>query len=157
MQLLQQDDIEDVFGQRNFSLSLPSWRTRKGSMMLQNSSFYCGNCGGRHGSKVTGTRSLEGAPMIFDTIPLFIRMPLEAGEETQFEDLVAGWANEGHGQCLGCDVQHIVFHIGRYTLINKVWTKHLTPSHVQVPSNDVDWTCSSFYVCFEGHHCSSRR
>lgn len=52
----------------------------------------------------------------FDTIPLFIRMPVEAGTEVQFEDLLAEWANEANGQCLGQDVERIVFDIGRYSL-----------------------------------------
>ena len=75
----------------------------------------------------------------FDTIPLFIRMPLEAGDEANFEQLLAEWANEGNGQCLGPDVDHIVFHIGRYSLSTtaKEWVKHHnrlhTPSSFRCP------------------------
>lgn len=59
----------------------------------------------------------------FDTVPIFVRMPPEAGTEVQFETLLTMWANEASGQCLGNEVQHIVFHIGRYSLVDKIWTK----------------------------------
>ena len=66
-------------------------------------------------------------------------MPLEAGDEANFEQLLAEWANEGNGQCLGPDVDHIVFHIGRYSLSTtaKEWVKHHnrlhTPSSFRCP------------------------
>lgn len=66
-------------------------------------------------------------------------MPVEAGEEVNFEQLLAEWANEGNGQCLGSDVEHIVFHIGRYSLSTtaKAWVKHHhklhTPSSFSCP------------------------
>ena len=74
----------------------------------------------------------------FDTIPLFIRTPVDAGD-VSFEQLLADWANEGNGQCLGSDVQHIVFHVGRYSLCPKAkaWVKHHhqlhTPSTFRCP------------------------
>ena len=75
----------------------------------------------------------------YDTIPLYIRMPVEMGDEVHFEQLLAEWANEGNGQCLGADVEHIVFHVGRYHLCpqKKSWIKHHhllhTPSTFRCP------------------------
>ena len=49
------------------------------------------------------------------------------------------WANEANGQCLGKDVQHIVFHVGRYyhCAKAKAWIKHHNrlgiPSAFQCP------------------------
>ena len=54
-------------------------------------------------------------------------MPVEAGDDVGFEQLLKEWANEANGQCLGKDVlQHIVFHVGRYyhCAKAKAWIKH---------------------------------
>ena len=58
-------------------------------------------------------------------------MPVEAGDDVNFEQLLAEWANEGNGQCLGSNVEHIVFHVGRYSLstMSKEWVKHHNRLH----------------------------
>ena len=70
----------------------------------------------------------------FDTPPLFVRMPYEDGDDVTLEKLLSDWANEANGQCLGADVQHIVFHIGRYHHCPKAkaWVKH--HHRLQIPS-----------------------
>ena len=55
------------------------------------------------------------------------------------KQLLEEWANEGNGQCLGSDVEYIVFHAGRYSLDAgaKEWAKHHhklhTPSSFRCP------------------------
>ena len=70
----------------------------------------------------------------FDTLPLFVRMPYEDGDDVPLEQLLSDWANEANGQCLGAGVQHIVFHIGRYYHCTKAkaWVKH--HHRLQIPS-----------------------
>lgn len=95
-------------------------------MMPLNFWSTCGSFGGKLDCRAIGMPTLEGRWHEYDTIPLFVRMPVDMGEEVQFEQLLAEWANEGNGQCLGCDVEHIVFHVGRYSLCpqTKTWVKH---------------------------------
>ena len=59
---------------------------------------------------------------------------MEAGDDVSFEQLLTDWSNEANGQCLGEDVQHIVFHVGRYHLCAKAksWIKH--HNRLQIPS-----------------------
>ena len=94
-------------------------------MLLSFSSCY-GKCGGRQGSKATGPQFLEGG------------------------SAVCHWnkgilSNEASGQCLGEDVRRIVFHVGRYTLVNKVWTNHhnrlIAPPTFRCPPDDFHRAC----------------
>ena len=62
-------------------------------------------------------------------------MPVEAGDGVSIEQLLTSWANEANGQCLGANVDHIVFHIGRCYLCAKAksWVKH--HHRLQIPSS----------------------
>ena len=95
-------------------------------MMPLNSWCFCGSCGDKLACPGNWHAHFGGRWREYETTPLFIRMPVDMGDEVNFEQLLAEWANEGNGQCLGSDVEHIVFHTGRYSLCSqtKAWVKH---------------------------------
>ena len=139
LQMLQQDVIEDIF----WASELQPAIARLENPQNQHDAFeflvHLWELWGQTGLQGNWHAHFGGRDHEFDTIPLFVRMPVEAGDGANFEQILADWANEGNGQCLANNVEHIVFHVGRYywTPTTKEWVKHhnrlRTPTSFQVP------------------------
>ena len=139
MQILQQDDIPDIFWASELQPALARLENPQQQHDASEFLVHLWELWGQTGLQGNWFSHFGGRWHEFDTIPLFIRMPPEAGLEVQFEDLLKEWANEANGQMLGPDVEHIVFHIGRYSLCqqSRTWKKHnnvlRTPSTFRCP------------------------
>lgn len=139
MQILQQDDIEDIFWASELQPVIARLENPQSQHDASEFLLLLWEMWGQTGLQGNWHAIFGGRTRDFDTIPLFIRMPVDMGDGVSFEELLATWANEGNGQCLGCDVQHIDFHIGRYSLCtkSKAWAKHrnrlFTPSTFRCP------------------------
>ena len=75
---------------------------------------------------------------------------------------LADWANEGNGQCLGSEVEHIVFHIRRYSLCarkpehgSSTITFCVRPQ-LSSARRERKLELWSLHLCVERHHSSSR-
>lgn len=124
VQLLQQDDIEDAFWASKLQPVIARMDNAQGQHDASEFLVLLWEHWGQTGLQGNLQSIFGGRLHDFDTIPMFVRMPPEAGQEVPFENLLSMWANEASGQCLGAEVQHVVFHIGRYSLVDKIWTKH---------------------------------
>ena len=139
MQILQQDEIPDIFWASELQPAIAQLENPQGQHDASEFLVLLWELWGQTGLQGDWHGHFGGRWHDFDTIPLFIRMPVELGEAVHFEQLLECWANEANGQCLGKDVEHIVFHIGRYYLSpqDKAWVKHHhslhTPSTFKCP------------------------
>ena len=139
LQLLQQDVIEDIFWASELQPALA--RLEQPQQQHDASEFlvHLWELWGQTGLQGTWFSYFGGRDHEFDTIPLYVRMPADAGDDISFEQLLSEWANEANGQCLANEVEHIVFHVGRYSLdaAAKEWVKHHnrlhTPSSFRCP------------------------
>lgn len=139
LQMLQQDAIEDIFWASELQPAIARLEQPQNQHDASEFLVHLWELWGQTGLQGNWHAHFGGRDHEFDTIPLFVRMPVEAGDNVNFEHILSEWANEGNGQCLGSNVEHIVFHVGRYYLstATKEWTKHhnklYTPSSFQVP------------------------
>ena len=132
MQLLQQDEVPDIFWASELQPVIARLDQPQAQHDASEFLVLLWELWGQTGLQGNWHSHFAGTWHEFDTIPVYIRMPVEAGNEVQFEDLLSEWANEANGQCLGKDVEHIVFHIGRYSLCqaSRSWVKHQHLLHV---------------------------
>ena len=132
MQLLQQDEVPDIFWASELQPVIARLDQPQAQHDASEFLVLLWELWGQTGLQGNWHSHFAGKWHEFDTIPVYIRMPVEAGNEVQFEDLLSEWANEANGQCLGKDVEHIVFHIGRYSLCqaSRSWVKHQHLLHV---------------------------
>ena len=139
LQMLQQDVIEDIFWASEIQPAIAKLENPQNQHDASEFLVHLWELWGQTGLQGNWHAHFGGRDHEFDAIPLFVRMPVEAGDGANFEQILAEWANEGNGQCLGNNVEHIVFHVGRYYLsqTTKEWVKHHnrlhTPSSFQVP------------------------
>ena len=139
MQILQQDEIPDIFWASELQPAIARLENPQNQHDASEFLVHLWELWGQTGLQGNWHAHFGGRWHEYDTIPLYIRMPVEMGDEVHFEQLLAEWANEGNGQCLGADVEHIVFHVGRYHLCpqKKSWIKHHhllhTPSTFRCP------------------------
>ena len=139
LQILQQDAIEDIFWASELQPALARLEHPQQQHDASEFLVHLWELWGQTGLQGNWHSLFGGREHEFDTIPLFIRMPVDAGEDVNFETLLSDWANEASGQCLGSEVEHIVFHVGRYSLDTaaKAWVKHhnrlYTPSSFRCP------------------------
>ena len=138
-QILQQDVIDDLFWASELQPALA--RLEQPQQQHDASEFlvHLWELWGQTGLQGKWHSYFGGREHEFDTIPLFVRMPVDTGDDVNFEQLLSAWANEANGQCLANEVEHIVFHVGRYSLDTaaKEWVKHHnrlhTPSSFHCP------------------------
>ena len=137
LQLLQQDVIEDVFWASELQPAIARLENPQQQHDASEFLVHLWELWGQTGLSGSWHSHFGGRLHDFETVPIFVRMPPEEGQEVKLETLLQIWANEASGQCLGHEAQHIVFHIGRYSLVDKVWTKHnhrlITPPFFQCP------------------------
>ena len=139
MQLLQQDDIPDVFWASELQPAIARLENPQSQHDASEFLILLWELWGQTGLRGNLHSHFGGRWHEYDAIPLYIRMPVEMGDEVHFEHLLQEWAKEGNGQCLGVDVEHIVFHVGRYSLCTqtRTWVKHHhilhTPSTFSCP------------------------
>ena len=137
MQILQQDEIPDLFWASELQPAIARLENPQSQHDASEFLVHLWELWGQTGLQGNWHAHFGGRWHEYDTIPLYIRMPVEMGEEVQFEQLLAEWANEGNGQCLGADVEHIVFHVGRYHLCpQKSPGSNITTSCTRLPLSD---------------------
>ena len=132
LQILQQDDIPDIFWASELQPVIARLENPQGQHDASEFLVLLWELWGQTGLQGTWHSHFGGRIHDFDTQPLFIRMPETDGDGVSFEHLLSEWANEANGQCLGADVQHIVFHVGRYHLSAKAksWVKRHNRLHI---------------------------
>ena len=126
LQLLQQEDIPDIFWASEIQPVIAKLENPQAQHDASEFMVLLWEHWSQTGMQGSWHSQFGGRNHDFETLPLFIRMPVEAGDGVSFEQLLQEWANEANGQCLAADVQHIVFHVGRYHLCPraKSWVKH---------------------------------
>ena len=134
LQLLQQDDIADIFWASEIQPVLEKLENPQAQHDASEFLVHCWEFWKQTGLQGGWHSYFGGRWHGFETLPLFVRMPQDAGEDVTLEQLLDDWANEANGQCLGAEVEHIVFHIGRYFHCSKAraWVKH--HHKLQIPS-----------------------
>lgn len=134
LQILQQDDIPDIFWASELQPVIAKLENPQAQHDASEFLVLLWELWGQTGLQGDWHSYFGGRWHDFDTMQLFVRMPVEAGDGVSLEQLLADWANEANGQCLGENVNHIVFHIGRYHLCAKAksWVKH--NNKLQIPS-----------------------
>lgn len=126
MQILQHNNIQDIFWASELQPVIARLENPQSQHDASEFLVLLWELWGQTGLPGNWHAHFGGRWREYETTPLFIRMPVDMGDEVNFEQLLAEWANEGNGQCLGSDVEHIVFHTGRYSLCSqtKAWVKH---------------------------------
>ena len=160
MQILQQDDIPDIFWASELQPAIARLENPQNQHDASEFLIHLWELWGQTGLQGNWHAHFGGRWHEYDTIPLFIRMPVELGETVHFEQLLQEWANEGNGQCLGEDVEHIVFHVGRYSLCTqtKSWVKHGVAHtlNLQMPATNGVRAHGAVHIRPQRHHWPSR-
>ena len=152
LQILQQDDVPDIFWASELQPVIAKLDNPQAQHDASEFMVLLWEHWGQTGMQGNWHSQFGGRDHEFETLPLFVRMPVEAGDDVGFEQLLRDWSNEANGQCLGKDVQHIVFHVGRYHHCPKAkaWVKH--HNRLGIPST---FQCPQMTSTGQGCHSSS--
>ena len=96
MQLLQQDDIPDVFWASELQPAIARLENPQSQHDASEFLILLWEMWGQTGLQGNWHSHFGGRWHEYDTIPLYIRMPVEMGDEVHFEHLLQEWAREGN-------------------------------------------------------------